>query len=81
MSKLILTAAVAAAALSVAGCKNEHPSEANVSMNAEEINYSDNMMADENMAGMNDMNMTNDMGNATEGNATGNAAMDNSTGY
>ena len=81
MSKLILTIAVAAAALSVTGCKKEQANEANATMNAEEANYSDNMMAGENMAGMNDMNMTNEAGNAAEGNATGNAATNNSTGY
>jgi hypothetical protein len=81
MSKLILTAAVAAAAFNLAGCKKEYPSEANAIINAEEINYSDNMAAEENMAGMNDMNMANDMGNVTEGNATDNAATNNSTGY
>jgi len=80
MSKLILTVAVAAAALSVTGCKKEPANEANASMNAEEVNYSDNMMAEENMAGTNDMSMTNDMGNAAEGNATGNASTDNATG-
>lgn len=77
MSKLILTAALAAAALGVAGCKNEQTNEANAAMNAEEVNYADNMMANENMTDMNDMNMTNDMGNATDGNA----ATDNKTGY
>lgn len=75
MSKLILTAACAAAALSLAGCKNEQANEANA-MNVEET--TDNMMADENMSDMNGMNMTNDM-NATDGNATGNAAMDDTT--
>jgi hypothetical protein len=80
MSKLILTVAFAAAALSLAGCKKEQANEANASMNAEDMNYSDNMMADENMAVTNDMNMTNDMGNAADGNATGNATT-NSTGY
>ena len=80
MSKLILTIAVAAAALSVTGCKKEQANEANA-MNAEEVNYSENMTAEENMVGTNDMNMTNETGNAAEGNATGNAATSNSTGY
>jgi len=80
MSKLILTAVLAAAALTATGCKKEQANEANMAMNAEETNYSDNMMAEENMAGTNDMNMTNDMGNA-EGNATENATTNNSSGY
>jgi uncharacterized lipoprotein NlpE involved in copper resistance len=74
MSKLILTAACAAAALSLAGCNNEQANEANA-MNVEET---DNMMVDENLSDFNDMNMTNDM-NVTDGNATGNAAVDNTT--
>jgi hypothetical protein len=81
MSKLILSIAVAAAALSVTGCKKEQANEANATMNAEEVNYSDNMTAEENMVGTNDMNMTNEAGNAAEGNATGNAATNNSAGY
>jgi hypothetical protein len=76
MSKLILTIAVAAAALTVTGCKKEQANEANATMNAEEVNYSENMTAEENMAGTNDMNMTNDMGNATD-----NATTNNATGY
>jgi len=81
MSKLILTVAIAAAAFSVTGCKKEQANEANATMNAEEANYSENMTAEENMAGTNDMNMTNEAGNAAEGNATGNAATDNSAGH
>jgi hypothetical protein len=81
MSKLILTAAFAVAALSVAGCKKEQANEANMSMNVEETNYSDNMMGEENMVATNDVNMTNDMGNAAEGNAMGNATGNNTTGY
>ena len=75
MSKLILTAACAAAALGLAGCNNEQANEANA-MNVEES--TDNMMADENLSDMNDMNMTGDM-NAVDANAMGNETTN--TGY
>ena len=74
MSKLFLTAACAAAALSLAGCNNDQDNEANA-MNVE---TTDNMMVDENLSDLNDMNMTNYM-NMTDVNATGNAAADNTT--